>query len=84
MEYREAECFKIDAENKKVLCRSTQDSKVGKKEEFEVDYDYLVVAMGAQVNTFNIPGVVENTHFLKVIYLQEFLVLNVRVYQLHF
>lgn len=34
--------------------------------EFIVDYDYLVVAMGARANTFNTPGVEENCHFLKV------------------
>lgn len=31
-----------------------------------VDYDYLVVALGATVNTFNTPGVMENCYFLKV------------------
>jgi len=31
-----------------------------------VDYDFLVVAVGARTNTFNAPGVVENCHFLKV------------------
>lgn len=34
--------------------------------EFAVDYDYLVIALGAKPNTFNTPGVVENCHFLKV------------------
>ncbi|XP_071720204.1 external alternative NAD(P)H-ubiquinone oxidoreductase B2, mitochondrial-like [Rutidosis leptorrhynchoides] len=57
----EAECFKIDAENKKVYCRSVTNEK----EEFVVDYDYLVVAMGARVNTFNTPGVEENCLYLK-------------------
>ncbi|CAI9270118.1 unnamed protein product [Lactuca saligna] len=59
--FLEAECYKIDAKNKKVYCRSTQDEK----EEFIVDYDYLVVAMGARVNTFNTPGVEENCLYLK-------------------
>ncbi|KVI01031.1 Calcium-binding EF-hand, partial [Cynara cardunculus var. scolymus] len=57
----EAECLRIDAKNKQVYCRSTQDVK----EEFVVDYDYLVVAMGARVNTFNTPGVEENCLYLK-------------------
>ncbi|GJZ84035.1 external alternative NAD(P)H-ubiquinone oxidoreductase B2, mitochondrial-like protein [Tanacetum coccineum] len=57
----EAECFKIDAKNKKVYCRSIENEK----EEFVVDYDYLVVAMGARVNTFNTPGVEENCLYLK-------------------
>ncbi|KAL0645211.1 hypothetical protein Bca4012_043502 [Brassica carinata] len=63
--YLEAECFKIDPASKKVFCRSKQGVSSGKKEEFSVDYDYLVIATGAQSNTFNIPGVEENCHFLK-------------------
>ncbi|KAK2977109.1 hypothetical protein RJ640_017633 [Escallonia rubra] len=63
--YWEAECFKIDAENKKVYCRSNADTNISGKEEFAVDYDYLVIAMGARPNTFNTPGVEENCLFLK-------------------
>lgn len=59
--YWEAECYRIDAKNKKIYCRSSQDDKDG----FVVDYDYLVVAMGARVNTFNTPGVEENCLYLK-------------------
>lgn len=65
--YWEAECVKIDPENKKVYCRSNLDTNGNGKEEFAVDYDYLVISVGARVNTFNIPGVEENTFFLKVI-----------------
>ncbi|MCL7041248.1 hypothetical protein MKW94_015990 [Papaver nudicaule] len=61
----EAECFKIDGKNKKVHCRPVQHESLEGKEEFIVDYDYLVVAMGARSNTFNTPGVEENCHFLK-------------------
>lgn len=64
--FKEAECFKIDIVNQKVHCKSIQNTNMGGKEEFTVDYDYLVVAMGARANTFNTPGVVENAHFLKV------------------
>ncbi len=35
-------------------------------ETFEVEYDVLVVAVGAINNTFNTPGVEENCLFLKV------------------
>ncbi|OIT05654.1 PREDICTED: external alternative NAD(P)H-ubiquinone oxidoreductase B2, mitochondrial-like [Nicotiana attenuata] len=63
--YWEAECVKIDPENKKVYCRSNLDTDGKGKEEFAVDYDYLVISVGARVNTFNIPGVEENTFFLK-------------------
>ena len=33
--------------------------------EFDMKYDILVVAVGAENNTFNIPGVQEHAHFLK-------------------
>ncbi|XP_042067960.1 external alternative NAD(P)H-ubiquinone oxidoreductase B4, mitochondrial-like [Salvia splendens] len=67
VQFREAECYKIDTKNKKVHCKSTQQNNVGGSEDFTVDYDYLVIAMGARSNTFNTPGVVEHTHFLKEI-----------------
>ncbi|GFP89548.1 external alternative NAD(P)H-ubiquinone oxidoreductase b4 mitochondrial [Phtheirospermum japonicum] len=67
VEFEEAECYKIDTENKKVHCRSTQQNNLGGNEEFTVDYDYLVIGMGARSNTFNTPGVVEHAHFLKEI-----------------
>ncbi|KAL8467886.1 hypothetical protein ACS0TY_031216 [Phlomoides rotata] len=63
--YWEAECFKIDAKNKKVHCRSTLTSNQNEKEEIIMEYDYLVIGIGARSNTFNIPGVAENCHFLK-------------------
>ncbi|XP_065877763.1 external alternative NAD(P)H-ubiquinone oxidoreductase B2, mitochondrial [Euphorbia lathyris] len=63
--FMEAECFKIDAENKKVYCRTNQGTNLNGKEEFIVDYDYLVIAMGARSNTFNTPGVEEHCNFLK-------------------
>ncbi|KAL2475458.1 External alternative NAD(P)H-ubiquinone oxidoreductase B2 [Abeliophyllum distichum] len=65
--YWEAECFKIDADNKKVYCRSNLTTNLDGEEEFVVDYDYLVIAIGARANTFNIPGVAENCLFLKEI-----------------
>lgn len=65
--YWEAECYRIDAENKKVYCRSSLSGDSNQTEEIVVDFDYLVVSMGARANTFNIPGVAENCHFLKEI-----------------
>ncbi|CAA0816191.1 External alternative NAD(P)H-ubiquinone oxidoreductase B4- mitochondrial [Striga hermonthica] len=67
VQLQEAEAYKIDTENKKVYCRSTQQNNLGGVDEFTVDYDYLVIAMGARSNTFNTPGVEENAHFLKEI-----------------
>ncbi|KAL0328823.1 UNVERIFIED_CONTAM: External alternative NAD(P)H-ubiquinone oxidoreductase B2, mitochondrial [Sesamum calycinum] len=63
--YWEAECFKIDAENKKIVDSYHIAGNLNEKEEIVVDYDYLVIAIGARANTFNIPGVAENCHFLK-------------------
>ena len=34
---------------------------------FDLPYDVLVVAVGAEVNTFNVPGVAQHAHFLKEI-----------------
>ncbi|XP_020685025.2 external alternative NAD(P)H-ubiquinone oxidoreductase B3, mitochondrial-like [Dendrobium catenatum] len=34
--------------------------------EFELDYDYLLISLGARPKTFNTPGVSEHCHFLKV------------------
>ncbi|XP_057487276.1 external alternative NAD(P)H-ubiquinone oxidoreductase B1, mitochondrial-like [Actinidia eriantha] len=61
----EADCLKIDAANKRVFCRSNLDANVVGSNEFSLEYDYLVIAVGAQVNTFNTPGVLEYCHFLK-------------------
>ncbi|KAF7848850.1 hypothetical protein BT93_L1506 [Corymbia citriodora subsp. variegata] len=65
IQFFEAECLKIDAANNKVLCHSNLDQNLGGNGEFSLEYDYLVIAVGAQVNTFNTPGVRENCHFLK-------------------
>ncbi|CAK8985529.1 Probable NADH-ubiquinone oxidoreductase C3A11.07, partial [Durusdinium trenchii] len=50
-------CKDVDLENKKVICDSG----------LELDYDHLVVAVGAQPNTFGIPGVDTYGRFLKEI-----------------
>lgn len=65
IQFWEAECTKIDPAKKKVSCRSNIDGKLAGKNEFDLDYDYLIVSVGAQVNTFNTPGVLEYCHFLK-------------------
>ncbi|KAL0444242.1 UNVERIFIED_CONTAM: External alternative NAD(P)H-ubiquinone oxidoreductase B1, mitochondrial [Sesamum latifolium] len=65
IKFWEAECLKIDPANKKVFCRSNIDENLAGSNEFSLEYDYLVIAIGAQVNTFNTPGVMEHCHFLK-------------------
>lgn len=68
VQFFEAECVRIDASNNKILCRSNIESNLVGNDEFFLEYDYLVIAIGAQVNTFDTPGVMENCHFLKVVY----------------
>ncbi|KAG9452768.1 hypothetical protein H6P81_005672 [Aristolochia fimbriata] len=63
----EAECIKIDAANKKVICRASHDLNMEGNVEFYLNYDILVIGLGAQSNTFNTPGVIEHCHFLKEI-----------------
>lgn len=85
VQFREAVCHKIDPKKKKVYCRSTQDTNLGGKHgEFSVDYDYLIIAMGAQSNTFNTPGVEQYAHFLKVsLFLNSSLVERYGMEQMH-
>lgn len=78
--FSEAECVKIDPQNKKIYCRATVNSKLKGEEEFAVDYDYLIIAVGAQVNTFNTPGVEQNCHFLKVTFFFKILLSYVLLY----
>ncbi|KAK2985937.1 hypothetical protein RJ640_008153, partial [Escallonia rubra] len=61
----EAECLKIDAEKRQVCCLSNVGDNLAGRNDFCLHYDYLVIAVGAQVNTFNTPGVLEYCHFLK-------------------
>eukprot|EP00493_Phyllostaurus_siculus_P021801 UN22129 len=63
-QFLEAMCVGIDPENKKIRCVDTSGI-VPSDPEFDLAYDYLVVAVGTKVATFNIKGVEENTIFLK-------------------
>ncbi|GJN39156.1 hypothetical protein PR202_gb28256 [Eleusine coracana subsp. coracana] len=63
--FYEVECFKIDASKKIVHCCSAVGTNLDGNGDFMLDYDYLVVALGATVNTFNTPGVMEHCYFLK-------------------
>ncbi|KAL2457916.1 External alternative NAD(P)H-ubiquinone oxidoreductase B1 [Forsythia ovata] len=67
IQFWEAECLKIDPANKKVICCSNVEENAARNDKFSLEYDYLVIAVGAQVNTFNTPGVFEHCHFLKEI-----------------
>ena len=48
-------------DQKKLLCRST----LNPDSLFQLDYDKLVIGVGALPNTFGVPGVRENAFFLK-------------------
>ena len=73
--YYEAECIAVDAKAKKVTCRAADPSFEECDEDapscpwhtFDVDYDYLITAVGAVPNTFGVPGVQENCMFFKEI-----------------
>lgn len=58
--YVQAECLSIDQESKSVLCQGPDDG-----DPFPLEYDMLVVAVGAGNNTFGVPGVTEHALFLK-------------------
>ena len=66
MHFLEAECIDVDSDHKRVHCKD-KSGIVGEVSDFHLDYDILVVAVGARSNTFRTPGVVENCHFLKEI-----------------
>ncbi|KAL3691359.1 hypothetical protein R1sor_005010 [Riccia sorocarpa] len=65
MEFLESECIDIDPVNKRLLCKDASHIRGQEHREFTVDYDYLVVAVGAKANTFGTEGVEEYCHFLK-------------------
>jgi len=66
-EYYQAKARGLDTDRKVVQCED-----LFKKHDFEVRYDYLLVAAGNKTNTFNIPGVDEHEGvavlFLKHLY----------------
>ncbi|KAL7311986.1 hypothetical protein PS15m_007797 [Mucor circinelloides] len=63
--FYQAFCDKIDVEKQVIHCTSNIDADPDKKEEFTLDYDKLVIAVGAYTKTFGIPGVKEYACFLK-------------------
>lgn len=66
--YYEAHATKIDYENRKLIVRDAVHLKDdATPDERQIDFDYLVVGVGAQNSTFGIPGVQENACFLKEI-----------------
>jgi len=62
--FLESACTKIDHVNSCVYCQDVS-AVAGPCDAFRVDYDKLVIAVGATSNTFNTPGVTEHAIFLK-------------------
>ncbi|SCV05071.1 LANO_0G17832g1_1 [Lachancea nothofagi CBS 11611] len=63
--YYEAEALDVDPTEKFVTIKSLSSSE--ENAEIKLNYDYLVMGVGAQPTTFGIPGVFENASFLKEI-----------------
>ena len=64
VKYFEAECTKIDYENRIVYAKDDSEIK-GDTMETQIPFDMLVVGVGAENATFGIPGVREHSCFLK-------------------
>ncbi|MBX7223589.1 MAG: FAD-dependent oxidoreductase [Blastocatellia bacterium] len=60
IKFSQATCTAVNYEQRRIVCRTTEPET-----EFTLDFDKLVIAVGAENNTFNIPGVRENALFLK-------------------
>src|SRR4051812_14870552 len=59
-EFIQASCTAIDAAHRRIICRRHSDNG-----EIALEYDILVIGVGAWNNTFGIPGVREHAFFLK-------------------
>ena len=57
-----AKAIELQANKRVVVCESILNNK-----RYEVNYDKLVIAVGARSNTFNVPGVEKHAFFLKKI-----------------
>lgn len=62
IEYHQAQCTSIDTTNRLVHCLQADGSD---QATFCLPYDILVVAVGAENNTYGIPGAVEHALFLR-------------------
>ncbi|XP_028392983.1 external alternative NAD(P)H-ubiquinone oxidoreductase B1, mitochondrial-like [Dendronephthya gigantea] len=62
--FYEGECIDVDIDNQKIRCKDNS-AVLGSKSEYTLDYDILIVGIGSDNATFNIPGVREHCHFLK-------------------
>lgn len=58
--FHQSYCIKVDTLNSTVKCLD-----VDTKRQYEIDYDYLVIAVGEVTSTYGIKGIKENALFLK-------------------
>lgn len=58
--YFHAECVGLNHSKREIRCKGILDGRT-----FTLQYDYLVIAVGASSATFNVPGVREHALFLK-------------------
>ena len=67
--YYQAVVDNVDLNNNRVVCRPVlslaETSSSGERGSWEEAYDYLILGVGSEVNTFNIPGVQQHALFLK-------------------
>lgn len=59
VQFYQASCEKLDTTNKKVFLKNPEGTS------FELSYDFLVIAVGATNQTYDVPGVKEHALFLK-------------------
>ena len=67
-QYIQAECHTVDFSERIVQCRKDSESAQSQSPSVAVPYDQLVIAVGAEPATFNIPGVSEHCMFIKEIH----------------
>ncbi|MFA5011769.1 MAG: FAD-dependent oxidoreductase [Ignavibacteria bacterium] len=58
--FHQSYCIEVDTLNRNVKCLD-----VDTKRQYEIDYDYLVIAVGEVTSTYGIKGIKENALFLK-------------------
>jgi NADH:ubiquinone reductase (non-electrogenic) len=58
--YYMAKCKSINSANSKIVCKDDDNDN-----EFEIEFDYLIIAVGEKTNTFNIEGVKEYALFIR-------------------
>jgi NADH:ubiquinone reductase (non-electrogenic) len=61
IKYLNVRCEDVDLSSKQVVCKGAVDQNM----EIKLDYDHLVVSVGAQPNTFGIKGIDKYAMFLK-------------------